>query len=166
MHKKIALVALALALILLTHASAGTANAAAPFYHVVLPGQTLSGIAAWYGVSTYSLAYINGIWNPNLVYVGQVLLIPRAVYAPAPPVYAAPVLYYPRPTVGCNYFVRYGDTLLNIAARFGNDAWTIARANGIYNLNWIWAGMRLFIPGCSSSLRYSPSSSFSPRPGY
>jgi hypothetical protein len=29
---------------------------------------------------------------------------------------------------------------------YGISPWHIARANGIYNLNYIWAGQRLFIP--------------------
>ncbi len=147
--RKLTLVAvLAIALLLLTHASAGTADAAGTRYHIVQPGQTLSSIAAWYGVSTYWLASTNGIWNPNLVYVGQVLVVPYPGYA-YPPYYGRPVVYYPRPTYGCYYYVRYGDTMSSIAWRFGRDAWTVARANGIYNLNWIYAGQRLFIPGCA-----------------
>ena len=41
--------------------------------HVVRYGQTLSGIAAYYGTTTSCLAQVNGIWNPNLIFVGQVL---------------------------------------------------------------------------------------------
>jgi lysozyme len=147
MRKAVLLIAVVVALILLTHASAGSANASAPFYHVVRYGETLSSIAWRYGVTTYSLAYTNGIWNPNLIYAGQVLVIPYAGYVRPYPVPVS--YYYPRPTYGCYYFVRYGDTMLNIAARYGRDAWTIARANGVYNLNWIFVGQRLFIPGCS-----------------
>ncbi len=148
MRKLIFLTAIFLALLFMTHATAAPAAAAAPRYHVVQPGQTLSSIAAWYRVTTYSVASTNGIWNPNLVYVGQVLLIPAAGYTYVPRVAYTPVVYYPVPTYGCYYWVRYGDTMLTIAWRFGRDAWAIARANGIYNLNWIWTGQRLFIPGC------------------
>ena len=45
--------------------------------------------------------------------------------------------------------MRYGDTLSGIAWRFGTDAWTLARYNGIYNLNWIYAGQWLRVPGCN-----------------
>jgi LysM repeat protein len=44
-------------------------------HHVVRYGQTLSGIAAYYGTTTACLAQVNGIWNPNRIYVGQVLRI-------------------------------------------------------------------------------------------
>ena len=140
-----------LAAVVLTAATPSHAVAASPAYHVVRPGQTLSGIAAMYGVSTWSLANANGIWNWNYVYVGQVLVIPYGGY----PTYVRyyyptyPTYYYPRPTYGCYYWVRYGDTMSSIAARYGGDPWAIARANGIYNLNWIYAGQRLLIPGCN-----------------
>ena len=148
MRKVIVIGVLVLAVLLLTAASPSQAQAMGPMYHVVQPGQTLTGIAGMYGVSAWALASVNGVWNPNLIYVGQVLVIPAGYgYHPAPP--PAPPVYYPRPTFNCFYWVRYGDTMLNIAARFHGDAWTIARANGIYNLNWIYAGQRLLIPGCN-----------------
>ena len=44
--------------------------------YTVRPGDTLSQIAAWYGVSVGSLMSANGITNPNFIYVGQMLIIP------------------------------------------------------------------------------------------
>ena len=44
--------------------------------YTVQPGDTLSQIAAWYGVSVDLLCEVNGLWNPNFIYVGQVLIIP------------------------------------------------------------------------------------------
>ncbi|MBK8051246.1 MAG: LysM peptidoglycan-binding domain-containing protein [Anaerolineales bacterium] len=44
--------------------------------HVVRFGETLSGIAAWYGVSPWALAQANGISNWNRIYAGQRLCIP------------------------------------------------------------------------------------------
>ena len=48
--------------------------------YVVQRGDTLSRIAARYGVSVGALAAANGIRNANLVYTGQRLLIPGAVF--------------------------------------------------------------------------------------
>jgi len=42
-------------------------------YYVVCRGNTLSGIARYYGVSTYYLAQRNGIYNPNRIYAGQII---------------------------------------------------------------------------------------------
>lgn len=43
--------------------------------HVVVRGETLSGIAARYGTSWQQLAAKNGLRNPNLIYPGQRLLL-------------------------------------------------------------------------------------------
>lgn len=45
-----------------------------------------------------------------------------------------------------HYTVHYGDTLSRIAARYGVDVYTLARANGIYNINRIYPGQYLCIP--------------------
>lgn len=43
--------------------------------YIVRTGDTLSGIAWRYGTSVWALAQANGIWNPNLIYVGQRLMV-------------------------------------------------------------------------------------------
>lgn len=96
-------------------------------YYTVRPGDTLASIARWYGVSWTSIASANGIYNPNYIYAGMVLTIPRE-----------PTIY--------TYTVSYGDTLANIAARYGTTWSAIAGYNNIYNPNHIWAGMVLRIP--------------------
>ena len=47
--------------------------------YTVVSGDTLSGIASKYGTTYQYIADINGIANPNLIYVGQVLKIPAQV---------------------------------------------------------------------------------------
>ena len=44
--------------------------------HVVRWGETLSSIAWRYGTCVQALMRVNGLWNPNLIYVGQRLTIP------------------------------------------------------------------------------------------
>jgi LysM repeat protein len=44
--------------------------------YTVRAGDTLSGIAVRFGVSQQQLATVNGIRNPNHIYIGQVLRIP------------------------------------------------------------------------------------------
>jgi LysM repeat protein len=44
-------------------------------YYVVRPGDTLSQIAKWYGVSVHYLAHKNGIHNPSKIFVGQVIYL-------------------------------------------------------------------------------------------
>jgi S1-C subfamily serine protease len=48
----------------------------------------------------------------------------------------------------CIYTVRSGDTLSEIASRFETTVAQLAQANGIRDLNLIYAGQRLVIPGC------------------
>jgi nucleoid-associated protein YgaU len=44
--------------------------------HTVQPGDTLSAIARLYGTTFANLAAANGIANPNLIFSGQVLMVP------------------------------------------------------------------------------------------
>jgi LysM repeat protein len=49
-----------------------------PTIYVVRPGDTLSGIAKQHGVPIETLIKANDIANPNLIIVGQKLLIPQS----------------------------------------------------------------------------------------
>jgi LysM repeat protein len=65
--------------------SAGSASAWGPGpgngqIYVVQRGDTLSGIAFQFGVSVYELGRMNGIFNPNLIWVGQCLTLPAPCY--------------------------------------------------------------------------------------
>ncbi len=44
--------------------------------HTVSPGETLFSIAQFYGTAADTLATANGLYNPNEIYVGQVLYLP------------------------------------------------------------------------------------------
>ena len=48
-----------------------------PLVHVVTRGETLTGIAAQYGVTVAAIRKANGIKDPNLIHVGDHLVIPR-----------------------------------------------------------------------------------------
>lgn len=78
------------ALLVLIPGNTVTALAGEDTIHVVQPGETLSAIAARYGVSVYTLTRYNGISNANYLRVGQVLTIPSATVAPVRP---TPVVY-------------------------------------------------------------------------
>lgn len=55
---------------------AGTPNPGGGRHYTVRYGDTLAGIAAWYGVNLWTLASYNGIPNVNRIYAGQVIYIP------------------------------------------------------------------------------------------
>ena len=128
----IVLVLIASSLLPLT-ASAAPAQAGG-FWHQVARGETLFGLARWYGVSAWSIAQANGLANWNKIYAGQWLWIPfSGGYSPGWP-------------CARSHYVSRGETLSGIARWYGVSAWSIAQANGIYNLNRIYAGQWLCIP--------------------
>ncbi len=43
--------------------------------HIVQRGETLSGIAARFGTTVFTLMRLNGICNPNLIFIGQRLRV-------------------------------------------------------------------------------------------
>lgn len=96
--------------------------------YTVQSGDTLSSIASKFGTSYQALAGLNGISNPNLIYVGQVLRVNGS--ASAGSVY---------------YTVRVGDNLSSIASRYGTSYQSIASLNGLTNPNLIYVGQTLKI---------------------
>ncbi len=48
-----------------------------PGSYVVQPGDTLSGIGARLGIDWHEIARMNGVDDPELIYVGEVLRVPR-----------------------------------------------------------------------------------------
>ena len=108
------------------------------FYYTVNWGDYLSLIAQRYGTTVQAILWANPqITNPNYIYVGQVIFIPNTYYPPPPP-----------PPAACRYYhyVTYGQTLSGIARWYGVSPWSIAQANGLYNLNYIYVGQTLCIP--------------------
>jgi LysM repeat protein len=55
-----------------------------PATHVVQSGETLGGIAQRYNVSIEALMAANNLSDPNVLHVGQTLVIPNSGYAPTP----------------------------------------------------------------------------------
>jgi LysM repeat protein len=101
--------------------------------HTVKVGDTLGKIGNQYGISWRLIAQANGIANPNVIYVGQVLCIPSATTPP--------------PATCTRYHtVRYGETLHRIALSYGLSWTVVAQANNLANPNLIYAGQRLCIP--------------------
>lgn len=105
--------------------------------YTVVAGDTLSGIADRNGTTWQTLQALNHISNPNLIYPGQVIVLPHGG-APAP----APAPSHP------TYTVQPGDSLIGIAAKYPDPAITwasIAAINGITNPNLIHPGQVLAI---------------------
>ena len=69
------------------HPSPPVPDSGADSPYVVRPGDTLSSIGAFHGVSVAELAYMNDLDDPNRLEVGQHLLLPRggAAHVSTPP---------------------------------------------------------------------------------
>lgn len=108
--------------------SSAPIQAPATSTYTVQSGDTLSSIAAKFGTNYQALASLNGISNPNLIYVGQVLRVNGSAS-----------------TGSVYYTVRAGDNLSAIASRYGTSYQSIAALNGLANPNLIYAGQTLKI---------------------
>jgi LysM repeat protein len=134
--------------------------------HIVQRGENLFRISLRYGVSLNALAAINGIRNPALIFVGQVLIIPAGGSIPVPT--ATPTRVIPTPTHTATptrvpgatatptptpapaqrtHTVQPGENLFRISLRYGLDWRVVAAANNIANPRLIYPGQVLIIPG-------------------
>lgn len=113
--------------------------------YVVRPGDTLAGIAHRHGVSLHELIFVNNIVNPDLIFVGQTLILPGCGPAPIVPPGPEPIgpVY---PGGGQTYTVRPGDTLSQIARWYGVSVDYLCQLNGLSNPNFIYVGQVLIIP--------------------
>ncbi len=102
--------------------------------HTVAPGDSLSYIANLYSVAIDEIVQLNHIANPDLILSGQKLDIPGGQDPQSS-------------SSGETYTVRLGDTLSQIAARYGVSVDILAVANSIDNPEFIVEGQSLTIPG-------------------
>jgi len=83
---KILIAVLALSpLILVTGVAVGAPEASGEIIHIVKAGETLFALGRLYGVSPWAIARVNHLPNPDLIYVGQRLIIPVPQPPPPPP---------------------------------------------------------------------------------
>lgn len=135
-----------------TNTSKPAASNAASY--TVKAGDTLSKIAALHQMSLSQLVALNGITNPNLIQVGQVLKVTGATNnaqpsAPTQTPSATPST--PTTTTATTYTVKAGDTLSRIAAQFKMNLAQIAALNQISNLNAIRVGQVLKVSNAAGS---------------
>jgi murein DD-endopeptidase MepM/ murein hydrolase activator NlpD len=115
------------------------AQAASPTTYVVQRGDTLSLIARRYDTTVQAIAELNSIVNPNLIHVGQRLLIPSAGDSPPP-------------SSSQIHIVQPGETLTRIASRYGTTISAIVAVNDLANPSLILVGQRLAIPSSTPSI--------------
>jgi murein DD-endopeptidase MepM/ murein hydrolase activator NlpD len=94
--------------------------------HTVANGETVSTIAASYGIKTQTILWENGLSNANSIRVGQKLFVP--------------------PVDGVTYYAKKTDTVDKLAKAFGVPADSIKRQNGLA-ASTLTLGQSVFIPG-------------------
>lgn len=100
----------------------GSGTGGDPVIHVVVSGDNMAAIAASYGVDTNSLAMLNSIETPYLIYPGQEITIPYAELPvqppPADPIPAGNI----DPAVGFVDTETIRQTIISLSQEYGWDA--------------------------------------------
>lgn len=102
--------------------------------YTVERGDTLGEIARNHDVSIADLVEANNIANPDLIRIGQVLVIPGEEGEPDEV-----------------HVVVRGDTLGKIASKYGSSVSALVKANQIANPNLIRIGQNIVVPGSGST---------------
>lgn len=112
---------------------------------VVRPGETLSEIAARAGISTQRLMQINGLRNADLIVAGQRLIVPGGSQpgtsgnrGGSPP---------------ARVTIRQGETLSEIALRYGVSVERLMQLNGLSDPSRVVAGETLVLRSPTSNRR-------------
>lgn len=102
--------------------------------YIVKKNDTLSKIAKAYNTTYQEIAKLNNIKNPNLIFVGQKLVIPTTDKD------------VPKATEEQVYIVVKNDTLSKIAKAYNTTYQILAEYNNISNPNLIFVGQKILIP--------------------
>lgn len=126
--------------------------------HTIQPGDTLYRISLKYEITVEELRNANPELSGDIIQPGQTLAIPSCepdgagVTTGAATSTTLPPTQRPNatPGTGTTYTVQSGDTLFNIAQRFGVTVQAIQDANDLANPNRLSIGQELIIPPPSS----------------
>ena len=112
-------------------------------HYRVRSGDSLGSIARRFGTSVNQLRRANGLRNPNMIRIGQRLLIPPGRGGRGATVTTASAIAGTRPST---HVVRKGETLSLIARRYGVSLSSLLAANQLADADRIAVGQRLDIP--------------------
>lgn len=98
--------------------------------YIVKSGDTLYDIAKRFHTDVVTLAEFNGIPDPDAIRPGQIIRIPDNGQENCVPI----------------YIIKSGDTLYDIARRYGTTAAALAELNNIADPDYIEAGRILRLP--------------------
>ncbi|GGB56924.1 hypothetical protein GCM10011409_38130 [Lentibacillus populi] len=95
--------------------------------YTIKSGDTLSGIAAKHGTTTSKLADLNNISNPNKIYAGQKIKVTGSA----------------KKSNKKYHTVKSGDTVSELAIKYGSSQSQIKKWNDLENVNKIYVGQKL-----------------------
>lgn len=125
-----------------TTAATVAATAVTAATHTVRPGDTVSAIAAAYGLRTADVLAWNGLGWSSIIHPGDVIVLNRAPAAVSPPPAAA--------AVATDYTVAAGDTLWAISRAHGVSLEALLAANGLTSAAIIYPGQRIAVPSAAT----------------
>ena len=123
-----------------------------PFFYIVEPGDSLTGIAVQFDVAPAELIAANNIVDQNNIPVGQSLLIPGVASTTSDTSNESSIDSDGRTPFAegegqAVHIVQPGEALGAIAELYGVDVGKLSDANNITNRDLLRVGQRLFIPG-------------------
>ncbi len=113
-------------------------------YYTVERGDSLSVIAHSFDMSLDDIMRLNGLGNPQHVWVGQQLRVTARV-EPVIAEWPAEGFAEPQPA-NAIHVVRVGDSLSEIAEYYNTTTEELLVANGLPNANFVFIGQRLRVP--------------------
>ncbi|MGN7252569.1 LysM peptidoglycan-binding domain-containing protein [Arthrobacter sp. SAFR-014] len=123
-----------------------------PAAHTVVRGDTVSGIAGRYGLSTTSVLKLNNLKSNSVIYPGQRIKLKAAT---------APAAQAPARTAARTYTVKSGDTLGGIAGRHGVRLSQVLSWNGLKASSIIYPGQKIRL-GAGAAVAAAPAKAAAP----
>lgn len=116
--------------------------------HIAVVGDTYWKISQKYGVSLSELLAANGKTQNSILYVGDIVLLPQKNNDS---VSTAPYVTY------TNYTVKSGDTLWDIAIKWGIPYAELLSVNGMSENTLLYVGQKIKIPVHHVPVTYAPA---------
>ncbi len=109
-------------------------------YYTVQRGDMLTSVAKANGMTLTDVMRLNGLTDPNFIWVGQKLRVSARVSLTEAP--------DAKPEVADTiYVVQVGDSLSQIAKDHNTTTYVLMAANGLPNANFVWVGPAVAHPG-------------------
>jgi len=136
------------------------AQPSAPAEYTIARGDTVSSIAARYGLDTYEVLKLNNLQPNTIIYPGQKIKLSGEGSAPAP----APAAPAPQASAsaGGSYTVKAGDTLSAIASRHGVKLSEVFSWNGLNMGSIIHPGQKIKVGAGEATPSAAQASSIQP----